>query len=46
MNIKHEIIEALHNYGYRCVGEKDNIIIFAKPMGYSFIEADIRRVKY
>lgn len=41
MNIKHEIIEALHNYGYRCVGEKDNIIIFAKPMGYSFIEADI-----
>ena len=41
MNIKHEIIEALHNYGYRCVGEKDTNIIFAKPMGYSFIEADI-----
>ena len=41
MNIKHEIIEALHNYGYRCVGKKDTNIIFAKPMGYSFIEADI-----
>ena len=25
MNIKHEIIEALHNY--RCVGEKDTNII-------------------
>lgn len=41
MNIKHEIIEALHNYGYRCVGKKDTNIFFAKPMGYSFIEADI-----
>lgn len=35
------IIEALHNYGYRCVGKKDNNIIFAKPMGYSVISAEI-----
>ena len=35
------IIEALHNYGYRCVGEKDTNIIFAKPMGYSVISAEI-----
>lgn len=35
------IIEALHNYGYRCAVEKDNNIIFAKPMGYSVVTADI-----
>jgi hypothetical protein len=35
------IIEALHNYGYRCVGKKDNNIIFAKTMGYSVISAEI-----
>lgn len=26
------IIEALHNYGYRCLGSQDNNIIFAKPI--------------
>ena len=41
MNIKHEIIEALHNYGYRCLGKKDNTVIFAKPMGYSVVSAEI-----
>lgn len=35
------IIEALHNYGYRCLGSQDNNIIFAKPMGYSFVKAEI-----
>lgn len=35
------IIEALHNYGYRCLGSQDNSIIFAKPMGYSFVKAEI-----
>ena len=35
------IIEALHNYGYRCIGEKDTNIIFAKPMGYSVVSAEI-----
>lgn len=35
------IIQALRNYGYRCVGEKDNKIIFAKPMGYSIVKAEI-----
>lgn len=35
------IIEALHNYGYRCINNKNNNIIFAKPMGYSFIKAEI-----
>lgn len=35
------IIKALRNYGYRCVGEKDNNIIFAKPMGYSIVKAEI-----
>lgn len=35
------IIEALRNYGYRCVGEKDNNIIFAKPMGYSVVSVEI-----
>lgn len=41
MSIRTEIIEALHNYSYRCVGKKDNIIIFAKPMGYSVVTAEI-----
>ena len=41
MSIRTEIIEALHNYSYRCVGEKDNKIIFAKPMGYSVVTAEI-----
>lgn len=41
MKIKTEIIEALHNYGYRCVGEKDTNIIFAKPMGYAVVTAEI-----
>lgn len=41
MKIKSEIIEALHNYSYRCVGQKDNIIVFAKPLGYSLIYANI-----
>ena len=41
MNIKTEIIEALHNYGYRCVGKKDTNIIFAKPIGYSIFKANI-----
>lgn len=35
------ITEALHNYGYRCLGSQDNNIIFAKPMGYSFVKAEI-----
>ena len=35
------IIEALHNYGYRCVGKIHNNIIFAKPMGYSVVTAEI-----
>ena len=35
------IIEALHNYGYRCLGNQDNNIIFAKPMDYSFVKAEI-----
>lgn len=35
------IIEALHNYGYRCVGKINNNIIFAKPMGYSIVSAKI-----
>lgn len=35
------IIEALHNYSYRCVGKKDNNIIFAKPMGYAIVSAKI-----
>lgn len=35
------IIEALHNYGYRCVGKIHNNIIFAKPMGYSIVSAKI-----
>ena len=35
------IIEALHNYGYRCLGNQDNNIIFAKPMSYSFVKAEI-----
>lgn len=35
------IIEALHNYGYRCLGKKDNTVIFAKPMGYSIVSAEI-----
>ena len=35
------IIEALHNYGYRCLGSQDNNIIFAKPMGDSFVKAEI-----
>lgn len=41
ITIINTIIEALHNYGYRCVGEKDTNIIFAKPMGYSVISAEI-----
>lgn len=41
MSIRTEIIEALHNYSYRCVGKKDNIIIFAKPMGYSVVTVEI-----
>ena len=41
MSIRTEIIESLHNYSYRCVGKKDNIIIFAKPMGYSVVTAEI-----
>lgn len=41
MKIKTEIIEALHNYGYRCVGQKDDIIIFAKPLGYSIVKVEI-----
>lgn len=41
MSIRTEIIEALYNYSYRCVGKKDNIIIFAKPMGYSVVTAEI-----
>lgn len=41
MSIRTEIIEALHNYSYRCVGKKDNIIIFAKPIGYSVVTAEI-----
>ena len=41
MSIKTEIIQALHNYGYRCAGEKDNKIVFAKPMGYSIVKAEI-----
>lgn len=41
MKIKTEIIEALHNYGYRCVGKKDTNIIFAKPMGYAVVTAEI-----
>lgn len=41
MSIRTEIIEALHNYSYRCVGKKDNIIIFAKPFAYSVIKAEI-----
>ena len=35
------IIEALHNYGYRCVGKMHNNIIFAKPMGYSVVSVRI-----
>ena len=35
------IIESLRNYGYRCVGEKDNKIIFVKPMGYSIVKTEI-----
>lgn len=35
------IIEALHNYGYRCVGKIHNNIIFAKPMGYSVVSVRI-----
>lgn len=35
------IIEALHNYGYRCVGKIHNNIIFAKPMGYAVVTAEI-----
>lgn len=35
------IIEALHNYGYHCINNKNNNIIFAKPIGYSFIKAEI-----
>ena len=41
MNTINNIIEALRNYGYRCVGEKDNKIIFAKPMGYSVFKTEI-----
>ena len=41
MKIKSEIIEALRNYSYRCVGQKDDIIVFAKPLGYSLIYANI-----
>lgn len=41
MNIKHEIIAALRNYGYRCLGKKDTNIIFAKPMGYAVVSAEI-----
>lgn len=41
ITIINTIIEALHNYGYRCVGEKDTNIIFAKPIGYSVISAEI-----
>lgn len=41
MKIKSEIIEALHNYSYRCVGIKDNILVFAKPMGYSVVKVEI-----
>lgn len=35
------IIEALHNYGYRCVGKIHNNIIFAKPMDYAVVTAEI-----
>lgn len=35
------IIEALRNYGYRCVGKKDTNIIFAKPIGYAIVKAEI-----
>ena len=35
------IIEALRNYGYRYVGKMHNNIIFAKPMGYSIVKAEI-----
>ena len=41
MTIINTIIEALRNYGYRCLGKKDSIIIFAKPMGYSIVSAKI-----
>ena len=35
------IIAALRNYGYRCLGKKDTNIIFAKPMGYAVVSAEI-----
>lgn len=41
MNTINNIIEALRNYGYRCVGNLDNNIIFAKPMGYAVVTAEI-----
>lgn len=41
MSIKIEIIEALRNYSYRCVDQKDDVIVFAKPMGYAIVTAEI-----
>ena len=41
ITIINTIIEALRNYGYRCVGEKDTNIIFAKPIGYAVVSAEI-----
>lgn len=41
MRVNTKIIEALHNYNYRCVNQKDDIIVFAKPMGYSIVKVEI-----
>ena len=45
MTIINTISEALRNYGYRKQEKKDNIIIFAKPMGYSIVSAKIIQKK-
>lgn len=37
------VIKALRNYGYRFLGNRSGYYIFAKPLGYGILRADVRK---